>query len=131
MYPRQAAAGGRFVNSQNCSRLTQTKPVEIIQLDQQSILGVKFSERLPQGLLNIGGSQLAGQGFLGIWRGVEEVEGVLLAIGIACQSIQISVFFGLNETRLAAMLIDRQLAHDRAQPSAQRTRARIVRQLTR
>src|SRR5712691_6719716 len=116
MYPRQAAAGGRFVNSQNCARLTQTEPVEIVQLHQQSILGVEFSERLPQGLLDIGGSQLASQGFLGIWGGVEDVEGVLLAVGIARQSIQISVFFGLNETRLAAMLVDRQLAHDRAQP---------------
>src|SRR6266849_4438271 len=121
MYPRQAAAGRRFVNSQDCSRLSQTEPVEIIQLHQQTILGVEFSERLPKRLLDIGRSQLPRQGFLGIWRGVKDVERVLLAIRIARQSIQISVFFGLHKTRLAAMLIDRQLTYDRAQPPAQRT----------
>ena len=47
-------------------------------------------------------------------------------VKIVCEPIEIRVLFGLDESRLSPVLVDRQLANHRAQPAAQRTCPGIV-----
>ena len=49
-----------------------------------------------------------------------------LQMGIAGEAINIRILLGLNQPHLPAVLIDRELAHHRSQPAAQRTHAGIV-----
>ena len=44
-----------------------------------------------------------------------------LALGIMRESIEIRILFSMDQARFAAMLINCELAHHRAQPTTERT----------
>ena len=53
-----------------------------------------------------------------------------LAIGIVRKSVQISILFSLNQSRVHTMSINRQLTNNCAQPSAQRSGAGVIGELS-
>ena len=70
---------GVYVNGLLLKKDTLLKTGDVVEVGQ-TILRFESGEGLRQRLLDIGGSQLPRQGFLWIWRGVKDIEGVLLAI---------------------------------------------------